>query len=254
MKVALVLTGHMRCWEKCFPNTKERIIDKYNPDIYIATWDNEGYWTSPENDPEGHGINKQSPKLDISKIYDTYRPKTISVYEQNLYAPKFEKTAEQLQPYCKEIRSKNIVSQFFMIEQGLKHLTLLYPHLKYDMVIRMRPDLIFHEELPDFNPNIFNAIKHPNHEGDGIGDMFTATNCSTAFLIMDALKYDYHKIAINSKRFCPHLLMHTLANTSIDAFHSFNSGEIVGSKKLIIHDIPKTIQHTPNGQYQDYKP
>jgi hypothetical protein len=33
-KVAVILTGHMRSWKQVFPNFKEKIIDKYNPDIF----------------------------------------------------------------------------------------------------------------------------------------------------------------------------------------------------------------------------
>ena len=44
MKVAVILTGHMRCWRDVLPNFKEKVIDRYNPDIFIHTWNEEGWW------------------------------------------------------------------------------------------------------------------------------------------------------------------------------------------------------------------
>ena len=44
MKVAIVLTGHMRHWKEVLPNFKQRFIDKYNPDIFINTWSEEGWY------------------------------------------------------------------------------------------------------------------------------------------------------------------------------------------------------------------
>ena len=85
MKVALLLTGHMRCWQQVFPNTKQHLLDKYNPDIFIHTWDSEAYW-----DPHSQkGVTEGGPKLDVEAIRETYNPVHMVVdhyenFEQNL--------------------------------------------------------------------------------------------------------------------------------------------------------------------------
>ena len=70
MKVALLLTGHMRCWEQVAPNTRQHSIDKYNADVFIDTWDQEAYW-----DPHSQkGITEGGPKLDALSIMNAYKP------------------------------------------------------------------------------------------------------------------------------------------------------------------------------------
>lgn len=39
MKVALLLTGFVRTYQQTFPSIKQFILDKYNPDVYISSWD-----------------------------------------------------------------------------------------------------------------------------------------------------------------------------------------------------------------------
>lgn len=39
MKVAVILTGHSRDYEKTFDSLKQNVLDKYNSDVYINTWD-----------------------------------------------------------------------------------------------------------------------------------------------------------------------------------------------------------------------
>lgn len=235
MKTALVLTGHMRCFRDCFPNTKQYILDRFNPDVYISTWDNEGYWVSPEHDPEGLGVNKYSPLLNVNEVIDLYEPSVINVYRQEDYTEIFEKKGKMVQHLAKEIRAKNIVSQFWLMRQGIN---LLHPWESYDLVIRMRPDLLFHEELPDLTQAPINVINHPNHEGNGYGDMFFAGREGTvANLCYELWNYEYYLPEIDN-RFCPHLLVkHIISNTRHNVLN-----------------IPKTLQHTPNGQYKDYIP
>ena len=46
----------------------------------------------------------------------------------------------------------------------------------YDLVIRMRPDMIFNEDLPEFDTNKFYTLAHRNHLGQGTGDMIQVGN------------------------------------------------------------------------------
>lgn len=39
MKVAIVLTGHCRDFDKSFSNLEEQLFKKYNADVYFNTWD-----------------------------------------------------------------------------------------------------------------------------------------------------------------------------------------------------------------------
>ena len=95
MKVALLLTGHMRCWDQVFPNTKQHIIDKYNPDIFIDTWDSEAYW-----DPHSaKGITEGGPKLDIAGIEEAYKPVVMNVDSYEQFEDNFVTRAKQFETF-----------------------------------------------------------------------------------------------------------------------------------------------------------
>jgi hypothetical protein len=239
VKTALLMSGHMRCWEQVFPNTKKHILDVYNPDVFILTWDNEGYWTSPENDPESLGINKNSPKLDVNGVMQAYNPSNISVLRQSSFIKGFLAAGKTWEKISIKIRPQNILSQFFLRVSVYEFFRNI--GAEYDQIIFMRPDMEFLQELPKFDFSKMNFINHPNHEGNGYGDMFLATNAEYFDYFSSELAcFDQHAEALN--RFCPHLITKSIADKL--AYR-------VGAE-VEIHNIAKNLQHTPNGQYRDW--
>lgn len=240
MKTAVVLTGHMRCWQEAYPSIKEQLIDRYNADVFIATWDNLGYWTSPENDPENKGIHSESPPLNIPEVMDAYKPKIISVYNQEFMTPLFDEKVKQyeLDKISVQIRPRNIVSQFWIQQQGLQSL-LSCSDYGYEYILRLRPDLVFLSQLPEFQKNKFYVINHPNHEGKGFGDMFLGMNFQYGFSYENSIKTGlFYKTAQSIGRFCPHLL----------------TERYVGHENNVeVMNVAKTLAHTPNGQYKDWR-
>lgn len=240
MKTALLLSGHMRCWKECFPNTKKYILDRWNPDVFITTWDNEGYWVAPENDPNNKGIYEHSPLLDVNGVIDTYEPVSIRVLRQDKFDfSHWDKAFPK--EYTGETRVKNIMSQFFMMKQSISNLENYPGWLRhYDLVIRMRPDLLFVQDLPELDPFKFHVIRHTNPQGLGVGDMFFA---SSPALLKDisSMIYDTDMLSEIVKeigRFCPHMLVEYHLQKCLPTRH-------------VVHDIPKMLMHTPKGQYQD---
>lgn len=231
MRTAVVLTGHLRCWEKVFANFKSRIIDQYNPDIFISTWDNEGYWIPGERQ-NGIGVYEHSPKLDIQKVYDTYKPKALEVQCWDDYKDYFRSLAELYPNYLH--RPENILSMFWKIQRGV-NLISNFDH--YNLVIRMRPDIVFHHDLPNFtivNNNVY-TINHKNHLNQGTGDLFQAGSpkileyLSNCFVMIPRI---YNNI---TNILCPHLItQYIFNNMDINEFY-----------------INKTIMHTPNGEYKE---
>jgi len=105
----------------------------------------------------------------------------------------------------------------------------------YDLVIRMRPDMILHQDLPDLDPANFYTIHHPNHAGTGTGDMFQAGSfdaVSTFGKIGTKLEDIYQEIGL----FCPHLISEHFIRKLGVPWHSIR--------------IAKTIQHSPTGSYK----
>lgn len=67
MKVALCLSGHVRTYLKCKQSLFDCIIHKYNPDIFIHTWNDIGYGLNgrPKN-----FINNETKKIiNINFVY-----------------------------------------------------------------------------------------------------------------------------------------------------------------------------------------
>lgn len=236
MKTALVLTGHMRCWSQVYLNTLNHIIDKFNPDIFISTWDNEGYWISPDKDSTNLGINPASPKLNVKEVKKFYKPKDILIEKQI----DFSKQGEKYQKFCQEIRPANILSQFYKMYNGIVLMEnyAVRNDIRYDFVIRMRPDLILQHGLPELSPEKFYTLQHRNHTGQGTGDMFFASGFEQMIIFKNFVYFYDDIIEKSGNRFCPHLIVEAMA------------------KEFIWQELPmqKTIFHTPNGEYQNWNP
>jgi hypothetical protein len=104
----------------------------------------------------------------------------------------------------------------------------------YDLVIRMRPDMILNADLPEFDPNKFYTASHRNHLGQGTGDMFQAGNQFNMILFSKASCYLTH-IYMKTKLLCPHVLSTQWIHDLGLPWHEFN--------------LNKTLQHTPKGEY-----
>jgi len=234
MKVAVVLTGHMRCWETVFPNFKEKIIDKYSPDIFIHTWSDEGWWTPGDKVTET-GVYDNSPKLDIDKIVEAYNPKEIVVEHWNDFNSMFEERGSKFENFAHKPR--NILSMFYKLSAGVNIMNTYAAKngIQYDYVIRIRPDMII-DDLPDFEINKFYTLQHKNHLGQGTGDMIQAGNPlqMTLFsMLPQSMDVLYNVVMI----LCPHVM----SQAWIQGLH-LNWEEF---------SISKTIMHSPNGPYKE---
>ena len=114
MKVALILTGHMRCWEQVAPNTRQHIIDKYNADVFIDTWDQEAYW-----DPHSEkGVTENGPKVDFGKVNKAYKPvRQMRIEPYGAYEQNFAERAKQFTNFYHV--PKNQISMWFKVGRGM---------------------------------------------------------------------------------------------------------------------------------------
>lgn len=228
MKVALVLTGHMRCWKQVWPYLKSQFIDKYKPDIFVSTWSDEGWWRPHST----KGFNDQSPRLDIEAFKQLYNPVAMEVDEYNEYEQYLTTIATKYKNFIHN--PKNVVSMFFKVAKGFE---LLEKHSSdYDLVIRMRPDLVFNHILPDLSPNIFYTTHHPNYYGRGTGDTFQASSFKNIREFCRTF-YDLDRIYKLCDTLCPHVL----TKTAIELL-GVNHHEVSSNFKLI---------HTPYGHFFD---
>jgi hypothetical protein len=199
MNVALILTGHMRNWPEVFPNTKEYLIDKYNPDIFIHTWENEGYYDL--SDPIGYF--QDSPKLDVNTIKDLYRPRNIKIDD---FKKDFMESTERRETEfpINFHKPRNIISQFYKMLCGFRMLEnyMLQTGKEYDLIIRMRPDLVLWQDV-SFNPDKFYTIVQRNHRNLGTGDLIHAGNFHNMSIFSKILYY-FNSLYKKNGVFCSH--------------------------------------------------
>lgn len=231
MNVALLLTGHMRCWDQVFPNTKQHIIEKYNPDVFIDTWDSEAYW-----DPHSvRGITEDGPKLDVSAIENAYKPVCMNVDNYAEYEDNFVNRAKQFTNFYHV--PKNQISMWFKVGRGMLSVEehMMLTGTTYDVIIRMRPDLVFNEPLPEFDPNKFYTLGYKNHMGQGTSDMIQVGNFFTMSLFCKVI-YHLPQLYKETGLLCPHVISEHFIRRLGIPWEQFM--------------INKTIMHTPLGEYK----
>lgn len=244
MRSALLLTGHMRCWKDVFPHLKKTILDVYNPDVFIHTWDTEGYWTGKM---DGKGFNTTtSPLLNTGEVISYYQPKDICV-------EKFEDVEPELIPLANTIqesiieellklnpRPLNVISQ---VRKWYKSFEVLESYCKrnateYDLVIRTRPDLILKEPIEEISNNYFYTIpgSHTRWPGMGTGDCIQIGNFNNMKYFV-SIYHNIERLLTDHRYPC----LHTVSKTWIK--------EIKLPWKELNND--GYILHSPNGMYRE---
>tara|TARA_E500000178_G_C16980413_1_gene735492 strand:- start:29 stop:700 length:672 start_codon:yes stop_codon:yes gene_type:complete len=134
MKIAFLITGHLRTIDKCYESFFKNVyID--NSDIYIHTWD------STDSKIKVWHKHKFKKKFNIEeKIKKIYKPKDYIIEKQDLTINTRLKK--------KEINVSNI-SHYYSFYSLIKCYELLKKsNIEYDLIIKIRPDLFFKEKLP----------------------------------------------------------------------------------------------------------
>lgn len=140
-RVALCLSGHLRTYEKTHQSVRNQLLNKYNCDVFISTWENLGNKKYAVNDlsPEGEIVDTEI----IKKIYN---PVSIIMDDADT-----ESTSNKLK---KEYEGKLLgngdkMSQLMVMlykiwdVNRLKKEHELKNKFKYDVVIRSRFDVYF---------------------------------------------------------------------------------------------------------------
>jgi hypothetical protein len=220
-----------------FPSFKERIIDRYKPDIFIDTWSDEGWWAPTEGKT---GLRDGAPAVHDHELISAYSPMALRVEEfDDHYLSRFEERAKEFTNFYH--RPKNSLSMFYKLASGIRMMEnhQLINGGEYDLVIRMRPDVILNKDLPDFDPAKFYTLDYKNHMGTGTSDMFQIGSPESLGKFA-RLGLNIRSLYQQTGLFCPHVLSEQhIKNCGLnwEQFHlEFN-------RDLI-------LQHTPNGPYR----
>jgi len=140
MKVAVLLPGHYRMFEKVYNSIKKNLIDLHDTDIFIYTWDTYGFWTP--NDDHKNGVFP-TENINSDFISNIVKPKLYKI--ENL-----EEHRDKIIEYVKLIKQKryhfvrpfNIASMWYSLHNCdlLRRKYEKENNFKYDIIVRARLD------------------------------------------------------------------------------------------------------------------
>lgn len=176
MKVALLLSGQMRNADEVFPKFKTNLLDRYDIDVFISTWD--------------------SPN-----VYDSvklFNPIAIDIenYEAG-FADRFKNIVKDDE--WKLETNANLVSACSMWYKTMRVHSLLEDRNRwfgeYDVVIKSRPDILIEEPIELIKPSDSTIYIPKGWDwSEGIGDLM-AYGSNKAMKDYCTLFYDF-KIVI----------------------------------------------------------
>lgn len=146
IKVAVCISGQMRSFKRCNRNLLKYIIEPYDTDVFIHTWDVEGSSHKESSDDE--------IMVNESEIIKLYKPKSLVIESQvdgmhnNFLGRKVPKELIDVEP----IHYRSALPMYYQISECFD---LMKNHSKinnidYDVVIRVRPDTMFNEQIPAY--------------------------------------------------------------------------------------------------------
>ena len=180
------------------------------------------------------GVTEGGPKLDVEAIRETYNPVHMVVDHYENFEQNFEERAKQFTNFFHV--PKNQISMWYKVGRGMTMIEdyMMFSGVTYDLIIRLRPDLVFNEPLPDFDMNKFYTLGYRNHMGQGTSDMIQVGNQLQMILFSKAACYLTH-IYSKTNLLCPHVLSSQWIQDMGLPWQEFH--------------INKTLQHTPKGEY-----
>jgi hypothetical protein len=149
MKVALLLSGHFRDASSCFSSIREKILDRFDTDVFISTWnpggDFKNYIPVPTRDLPN--------TLTFDEIINLYRPK--SILSEDFDSQKIKRLIDkawQLDPYGPMNGETNSASILCMWHKIHSCFCLMEDYEKkcgfqYDFIIKGRFDIGIHDPI-----------------------------------------------------------------------------------------------------------
>lgn len=160
MKAALCLSGHMRKFMETVGPLTRYIINPYQCDVFIHTWDVLGYSCVYKSDG-----SLDSSSTPVEQIKQLYKPKKIIV-ESTSFIEELKSQGNQYAPHLRDVPKPvgHMFSMFYKIYAAneLKRMYTIETGTEYDCVIRCRPDLMFTGPVKIEDPQD-NTIYIPQH-------------------------------------------------------------------------------------------
>lgn len=251
MRLALVLTGLLRCYEKAYPSFKSYFLDRFDTDVYFDIWDEVGYYSgkaylqSPSDmfistASGDRGFHDSGEKVDLNRLRDIYDPIGLNVHRFSSLEGYFDQRAAQFTNAF--TRPKNTIAQAFKIYSGATRLVK-----NYDIVVRARPDIMLESDpgvswvdAAASGKGIF-TLPSRNKMGTGTGDslMIGSQELVATFAThqFDSLEKIYAEVGVS----CPHI------------FTQYVLAEMINGTETqhFEMNVNAQVAHSPRGLYQE---
>lgn len=174
MRVALLLPGQIRQAQEIFPYIKSRVIDKFNADVFISTWN-----PSKEIKNSLHAESWFLPdSMSINEVLESFLPKMFitNEYESSGIRHIIEKAYAygRFAPSTGELNPASVFLMWYKIKQSFS-IMKEYENLigeKYDYVIKGRFDLKIHNDII-LDANLNTICIPPGYDWkNGVNDVF----------------------------------------------------------------------------------
>jgi hypothetical protein len=200
MKIAIILVGHIRTWEKC----KKSFIDtfnKYDPDVYLYTYNTMNYRSEIK-----------LSETDIREIFKDIRIHSLTIKDENEVLK--ESTDKYSRYYIDNYNTKKehfpeFCCQYINIKNCFN--TVVDSGISYDFVVKTRPDILYK----------FDSSEIFNNDHNNTDKIFTSNQHSTCdfFAISTFDKMRRYCLTIDALPGCyewcspyveitPHMLLH----------------------------------------------
>jgi|SRR5579885_839567 len=166
MKIAVCLSGHLRKFEETFPLLQKHLLNHYDCDIFLHTWDKMGYVSRYKGDARSDETLKY-----IEAVQALYKPKKI-VVESSSFVEELKRQGDEYAPHLRNEPKHvgHMASMFYKIYAAneLRKFHERETNTQYEWVVRCRPDLLFHGDTwvpSDKTPGRVYIPKHQSGQG-----------------------------------------------------------------------------------------
>lgn len=152
MRLAIIITGHIRTWEK----TKDSFVksfSKFNPDVFLTTYDKKYGFAPYIRDLTKYYEDEDIGEDQIRAMFDGINLVNLTVDSSEEMDKYLDKIKDNI-----KIKYENIASfypQFYKLKREfdvLREYEKLH-NFNYDVIIKTRCDLVYNDFSADLTPN-----------------------------------------------------------------------------------------------------
>jgi len=252
--IALCISGQMRTYRKCYGFLLENILNPLDPDVFIHTWRKQGGTT------KNSGTSPVGDKIVTEQTLENlYSPVSVCIedFNQDYFTQKDGVIVPDELKEATEHWKGNIPMFYKMYEcnkMKLRHEER--EEFTYDIVIKIRPDLLVREPIPEQVLNDPDTLWHSDCSID------IETQVSDKFAVSSSENMDYYTAVwenLNSYwerplgdgqweniRVGERLMRHHLEQKNISVKPFSNSCEILRTRQFAVEKNTTTISQIIN--------